>query len=215
LKNLEKRKDYEFLWWAVGLFKLVDCGFEGYYLTDCFICGLSRSVRPRLLLTMRLGKNIEVQPTPPVQAVRTPRYGCTLEEYSRDLRELWALVAGSDERKPLERESWSHSISPERLALAHTLSPTKWVLGPMEKISISISSSVVVSLIKGMLEELCVERGPPIATWIPAYILLAVSRERKRVEVLFMNKKRRSSVLEKFLFEDPRVYSEISSILKR
>jgi len=85
----------------------------------------------------------------------------------------------------------------------------------MEKIPISISNSVITSLVKGMLEELCVERGPPIATWIPAYMLLAVSRERKRFEALFMNKKKRSSVLEKFLFEDPKVYSEISGILKR
>ena len=208
------RRGYRMIWWPVAVFTLEDCGRNNPYLTDCYVCGITGSARARLLLTTRLDKNVEIRPNPPIQAVQLPRSKCTMLEYSQALRELWSLVQPRPEARRSGEDSWSRSISPERLALAHILSPTSWILGPMENMKISIAEDIALSLVRGMLEQLCVERGPPINSWKQAYALVAVNTRKKAIELLYGSKKRRNRVLEKYFFEHPEVSSRVGKILE-
>ncbi|RLG84748.1 MAG: hypothetical protein DRO40_00180 [Thermoprotei archaeon] len=50
---------YRIIWWPVAILTLEDCGRNNLYLTDCYVCGVTDSAKARLLLTIRLDKDVE------------------------------------------------------------------------------------------------------------------------------------------------------------
>ncbi|MET1159325.1 MAG: hypothetical protein ABWW65_00020 [Thermoprotei archaeon] len=206
------------MWWPISIFKLEECKSSGPYLTDCFISGYTDSARTRLLTTIKLREeDVVLKPSPPVDATILPRHKCTVSEYSKALRELWDIIQAGLEptTSPTERRSgWSKHISPERLALAHVLSPVKWITGPMEELKIDIAEDIARSLLRDMLELLCVEKGPPITSWIQAYALLGVNLKKKRVILVYSKKRKRLEVLEKYFFEHATISKELERIIE-
>ncbi len=77
------------------------------------------------------------------------------------LRELWELVQSWPEAHEPIKDLWTRRISLERLALSHILLPTRWIPDPMENMKMSIAGYIALSLVRGMLEQLCVEKARP------------------------------------------------------
>jgi len=204
------------LWWPTALFSLRECRPGDIFITDCYIHKIANSIKARLLLTIKVGKHVRVLESPPINAPHAPRYGCTCEEYSRALTKLWDQISGRDEQRVgQEDKSWREAISPERLALAHVLSPVKWIIGPMENLPLSIAPDIANTLLHDMLKYLCVDKEVKFDAWRQVYTLLVLDLEKKHAEVVIGSKKYRNKVIERYIFGNPNVYSDVENILRK
>ena len=202
-KVLRKRCSNKLLvWMPTALFKIVGCS-KDYFMTDCLIAPTIKSSLARLLLTRKVSRKIKLQINPPMINARIHKHlACNPDNFIVDLKNLYNSVTSEHE----EGGGWSQYIEPGRLALAHVLSPIKWILGPMENLKGVLSKSILRSMIQDMLHTLCIDRDDiSINEWIKAYVLIAIDEESEQTYLVMGKKIIESNVYARFIFRTPEI----------
>jgi hypothetical protein len=190
--------DILLVWMPVAIFKL-SCNPRSTYITDCFISPILRSGLARLLLTRKVKERIELRPAPSTElSIKVLSHrDCTPKDFLDQLRSLYRSLS-----KSYESGGWSTYTEPSRLALAHIISPVKWILGPMEKLSDIVPKSIIRSLIEDMIKTLCIDRDKvDVIEWDNAYLLLAIDKNKRKTYLLINNKVINSETYSRFIFK--------------
>jgi len=190
------------VWMPTALFKIIGCS-KDYFMTDCLIAPTIKSSLARLLLTRKVDRKIKLQVNPPMINARIHKHvACNPDNFIVDLKNLYNSVTSEHE----EGGGWSQYIEPGRLALAHVLSPIKWILGPMENLKGVLSKSILRSMIQDMLHTLCIDRDDiSINEWIKAYVLIAIDEESEQTYLVMGKKIIESNVYARFIFRTPEI----------
>jgi len=202
-KVLERKfKDKVLVWMPIALFRISGCR-KDYFMTDCFIAPTIKSSLARLLLTRKVNQKIEFLINPPmVKAKIYEHVACDANAFITDLKNLYNSITSKGE----EEGGWSQYVEPSRLALAHVISPVKWILGPMENLKGALSRSIFRSMIEEMLHSLCIDKDDvSVKDWMKAYTLIAIDEENERVYLVMGKKVIESEVYARFILRRPEI----------
>jgi len=180
------------------------------FLVDCYVSGVLKSAVARVLLTHRVQTTIRLCGTMSPMAPQAPALRCTPEDFLDDVRSVKAFVEGSAEARP---GGWAELLDPGRLALAHTLSAVKWILGPMESLPVEIGRGISRSILADMLEIINVYDATDVVSWTIVHALFALNPKKKRVDVVVGRARLKSEPYAKYMFGNPTVREELKRLL--
>lgn len=210
------KKEFKFIWLPVALLKLPKCQPGKVFIVDCCLHAVVNSSLLRLMLIKSVKENkIVLQPKPPIKAPMLIRLRCSLEDFIKDMGKLKESI-GSPTLFPSPGDSWVSHVEPWRIFLSHVLSPTEKIIGPLEKIPIALSKSIMRSLIEDMLAHLCTDNLNIVgsAEWNLAYLMLALKEKVRKVMLLIGNELVISETYAKNIFENENVYKLIIKTLQ-
>lgn len=210
-KVSRKYKELKLAWIPTAITEFENCLQKERFIVDCCISSIAKSPLARLLLIKKLPRKVELSLVPSIDAPKFDRDECSPEIFIHELEDLW-LATESSEAQP--EKSWAEVFEPSRWVLSRILSPSKWILGKMEKLPITMASNISKSLVKGMLKQLCIDKGLQIKSWTKAFMLIGIDIERNKVYIFLGNKVMRSEAHERYIFRNLDVENVFKSKLK-
>ena len=210
-KIMKKYQKLMFAWLPIAVVEFENCLLDEKFIIDCCISGIIKSPLARLLLIKKLPKKTELSLVPSIDALKFDRNECSPKIFIQDLENLW-LATKSNE--PYSEKSWAEVFEPSRWVLSRILSPSKWILGKMENLPMSISADISRSLVKGMLKQLCIDKGLQIRSWTKAFMLIGIDAQKNKVYIFLGDKVIRSEAHERYIFRNPDVENVFRSKLR-
>jgi len=206
---------FKFIWIPVALLQVPKCQPKKMFIVDCCFHAIANSVLLRLILIKSLKKNkIMLHSTSNVNVPLLKRLRCSPQDFIKDLKELKKSIDESAILFSSFKNSWVECIEPWRIFLSHVLSPTEKIIGPLEKMPLTLSRSIIRSLIEDMLVQLCIDNlSVENIKWDLAYLMLALKEAERRAMLLVGDKLIASEAYARNIFENENIYNLIINTL--
>jgi len=195
-----RRAKNPLIWYPIAVTRFGNCKKCGkdYYMVDCYTSTKIKSPLPRFLILRRIGRRIDLLPSPPVEAPILSHEKCNVIEFMSDAKKLNEIL--SNRKKALEMlkkespEKYWQPIVPKSILYLPFL--------PGRANVPEAIYSVNISLLKEILRNLCLDNEVAPTEWIPSHILMEVFIKRSYALLYEGRKSWNIRALDAYLFKE-------------